>query len=98
MGNARLRGHPDYDACGVGFVAQLGSLGSRNVIERALTALIRLTHRGGVDADGSSGHRAGLLLPIPKEFFRARAREERIDLPVDFGLGMAFLPSGQENE
>jgi glutamate synthase (ferredoxin) len=98
MGDARFVGHPDHDACGVGFVAQLGSLGSRDVIERALTALIRLTHRGGVDADGSSGDGAGLLLPIPKEFFRARAREERIDLPVDFGLGMAFLPSGQENE
>jgi glutamate synthase (ferredoxin) len=98
MGNARFVGHPDHDACGVGFVAQLGNLGSRDVIERALTALIRLTHRGGVDADGSSGDGAGLLLPIPKEFFRARAREERIDLPVDFGLGMAFLPSGCENE
>jgi len=98
MGNARLVGHPDHDACGVGFVAQLGSLGSRDVIERALTALIRLTHRGGVDADGSSGDGAGLLLPIPKEFFRSRAREERIDLPVDFGLGMAFLPCGQEKE
>jgi glutamate synthase (ferredoxin) len=98
MGNARFVGHPDHDACGVGFVAQLGSLGSRDVIERALTALIRLTHRGGVDADGSSGDGAGLLLPIPKEFFRARAREEHIDLPVDFGLGMAFLPAGRENE
>src|SRR6202162_1346521 len=98
MGNARSSCHPDHDACGVGFVAQLGSLGSRDVIERALTALVRLTHRGGVDADGSSGDGAGLLLPIPKEFFRARARDERIDLPVDFGLGMAFLPSGRENE
>jgi glutamate synthase (ferredoxin) len=98
MGNARFVGHPDHDACGVGFVAQLGSLGSRDVIERALTALIRLTHRGGVDADGSSGDGAGLLLPIPKEFFRARAREERIDLPVDFGLGMAFFPPGREKE
>jgi glutamate synthase domain-containing protein 2/glutamate synthase domain-containing protein 1/formylmethanofuran dehydrogenase subunit C len=98
MGNARFVGHPDHDACGVGFVAQLGSLGSRDVIERALTALIRLTHRGGVDADGSSGDGAGLLLPIPKEFFRARAREERIDLPVEFGLGMAFFPPGREKE
>jgi glutamate synthase domain-containing protein 2/glutamate synthase domain-containing protein 1/glutamate synthase domain-containing protein 3 len=98
MGNARFRGHPDHDACGVGFVAQLGSLGSRDVIERALTALVRLTHRGGVDADGSSGDGAGLLLPIPKEFFRTRAREERINLPVEFGIGMAFLPPGQENE
>jgi len=98
MGNARLRGHPDHDACGVGFVAQLGSLGSRDVIERALTALVRLTHRGGVDADGSSGDGAGLLLPIPKEFFRARAKEELINLPVEFGVGMAFLPPGRENE
>jgi glutamate synthase (ferredoxin) len=98
MGNARLSGHPDHDACGVGFVAQLGSLGSRDVIERALTALVRLTHRGGVDADGSSGDGAGLLLPIPKEFFRARAKEELINLPVEFGVGMAFLPPGQENE
>jgi len=98
MGNARFRGHPDHDACGVGFVAQLGSLGSRDVIERALTALVRLTHRGGVDADGSSGDGAGLLLPIPKEFFRARALEERINLPVEFGVGMVFLPPGKENE
>jgi glutamate synthase (ferredoxin) len=98
MGNARSSGHPDHDACGVGFVAQLGSLGSRDVIERALTALVRLTHRGGVDADGSSGDGAGLLLPIPKEFFRARAREEHIDLPAEFGIGMAFLPPGQADE
>ncbi len=98
MGNARSSGHPDHDACGVGFVAQLGSLGSRDVIERALTALVRLTHRGGVDADGSSGDGAGLLLPIPKEFFRARAREQRINLPAEFGIGMAFLPPGQAEE
>src|SRR6202050_4097937 len=98
MGNARLSGHPDHDSCGVGFVAQLGSLGSPDVIERALTALVRLTHRGGVDADGSSGDGAGLLLPIPKEFFRARAKEELLNLPVEFGVGMAFLPPGQENE
>jgi glutamate synthase (ferredoxin) len=98
MGNARFSGHPDHDACGVGFVAQLGSLGSRDVIERALTALVRLTHRGGVDADGSSGDGAGLLLPIPREFFRARAREEHINLPAEFGIGMAFLPPGRAEE
>src|SRR5580700_4947225 len=98
MEYSRFRGHPDHDACGVGFVAQLGSLGSRDAIKRALTALVRLSHRGGVDADGSSGDGAGLLLPIPKEFFRARAREERVDLPVEFGVGMAFLPPGQEDE
>src|SRR5271168_1824003 len=82
----------DHDACGVGFVAQLGSKGSREVMDRALTALLRLTHRGGVDADGLSGDGAGLLIPIPAAFFRKRAAESGIKLPGRFGLGNAFLP------
>ena len=88
----------DHDACGVGFIAQLGSLGSREVVERALTALSRLSHRGGVDADGCSGDGAGLLTAIPQKFIRDRAREAGIELPEIFGLGMAFLPRGREAE
>jgi glutamate synthase domain-containing protein 2/glutamate synthase domain-containing protein 1/glutamate synthase domain-containing protein 3 len=88
----------DHDACGVGFIAQLGSAGSREVIERALTALGRLAHRGGVDADGLSGDGAGLLLPIPKEFFRACAAEQGISLPAAFGIGMAFLDHGNADQ
>src|SRR5271168_3018767 len=84
----------DHDACGVGFVAQLGAPGSREVMDRALTALLRLTHRGGVDADGMSGDGAGLLTPIPATFFRKRAAEAGIRLPGKFGLGFAFLPPG----
>src|SRR2546426_830373 len=38
----------DHDACGVGFIARLGSTASREVVERALEALLRLSHRGGV--------------------------------------------------
>jgi len=82
----------DHDACGVGFVAQLGGRGSREVVDRALTALLRLAHRGGVDADGASGDGAGLLVPIPTAFFRKCAAEEGIKLPGRFGLGHAFLP------
>jgi glutamate synthase domain-containing protein 2/glutamate synthase domain-containing protein 1/glutamate synthase domain-containing protein 3 len=86
----------DHDACGVGFIAQLGSSGSRDVVERALTALERLCHRGGVDADGLSGDGAGILTPIPKDFIRKRARESDIELPESFGMGMAFISSCQE--
>jgi len=82
----------DLDACGVGFVAQLSSRGSREVVERALMALLRLSHRGGVDADGLSGDGAGLLTPIPRNFFRRCAAEAGIRLPGKFGMGMAFLP------
>ena len=87
----------DHDACGVGFVAQLGSTGSREVVERALEALNRLGHRGGVDSDGRSGDGAGLLTAVPKRFFRNCAREAGIELPAVFALGMVFLPHEQAN-
>jgi glutamate synthase domain-containing protein 2/glutamate synthase domain-containing protein 1/glutamate synthase domain-containing protein 3 len=97
MRPSRSKQEVDHDACGVGFIAQLGSSGSRDVVERALTALERLCHRGGVDADGLSGDGAGILTPIPKAFIRERAREVNIKLPESFGMGMAFVPPGQES-
>src|SRR5271154_4203951 len=88
----------DHDACGVGFIAQVGSEGTRDVVERALTALARLSHRGGVDSDGSSGDGAGLLTPIPKEFIRKRLQELGVSLPAAFGMGMTFMPQGRVAE
>src|ERR1700678_28627 len=80
----------DHDACGVGFIAQIGSEDTRDVVKRALTALARLSHRGGVDSDGSSGDGAGLLTPIPKPFIRKRLQELGVALPDVFGMGMTF--------
>src|SRR2546421_573762 len=86
-------GHPDHDACGTGFIARLGGAPNHDIIQHALTALERLTHRGGVDADGASGDGAGLLTSLPDAFFRARACEQGIELPESFGLGFAFFPA-----
>src|SRR5579872_6247123 len=91
-------GHPDHDACGTGFVTRLGRPASHEIVNIALTALERLTHRGGVDADGASGDGAGLLTSLPHEFFRARAQEQGIDLPEVFGLGFAFFPAANAVE
>ncbi len=91
-------GHPDHDACGTGFIARLGGAPNHDIIEHALTALERLTHRGGVDADGASGDGAGLLTSIPDAFFRARAQDQGIALPEVFGLGFAFFPAGSAAE
>ena len=88
---------PDHDACGVGFVTQLGGGPSHEVVERALTALLRLAHRGGLDADGRSGDGAGLLMAVPDRFMRDCAGELGISLPSEFGLGMVLLPAGHED-
>src|SRR5213082_3793819 len=85
-------GHPDHDACGTGFIARLGGAPSYEIVQIALSALERLTHRGGVDADGASGDGAGLLTSLPQKFFRERTRELAIGLPEHFGVGCAFLP------
>ena len=92
----RQRYAPDHDACGVGFVTRLGAGPSHEMVERALTALLRLAHRGGVDADGRSGDGAGLLMAIPERFMRAAARDAGVRLPEEFGLGMVFVPAGHE--
>jgi glutamate synthase (ferredoxin) len=95
MAESRLTFSSDHDACGVGFIAQLGGPASHGVVERGLEALARLAHRGGVDADGRSGDGAGLLLALPKAFFRRVVRDDGIALPEEFGVGMVFLQRGQ---
>src|ERR1700693_4873460 len=96
MEEKRLKFSADHDACGVGFIAQLGGPASHAVIDRGLTALARLAHRGGVDADGRSGDGAGLLAGMPKAFFRKAAHAHGIRLPDEFAVGMVFLQRGQE--
>src|SRR5579859_440085 len=50
-------------ACGMGFVAT-PALG-HEAVALGVTALARLSHRGGLDADGKSGDGAGLMIQIP---------------------------------
>jgi glutamate synthase (NADPH/NADH) large chain len=87
--------HPDHDACGTGFLARLSGPPTHEVLQKALQALERLSHRGGVDADGASGDGAGLLISLPAAFFRARAAEQNIQLGEKFGVGMLFVPAAR---
>src|SRR5882762_7829268 len=57
----------DQDSCGVGFVAQLSGEPSHEILERALTALARLEHRGAVAADGKSSDGVGVMTSIPRD-------------------------------
>src|SRR5258708_1083058 len=96
MQKSRFTFAKDHDACGVGFIAQLGGPASHAVVERGFHALKRLAHRGGVDADGRSGDGAGLLVAVSQSFFRSAAGAVGIKLPEQFGVGMVFLQPGRE--
>jgi glutamate synthase domain-containing protein 2/glutamate synthase domain-containing protein 1/glutamate synthase domain-containing protein 3 len=62
----------EHDACGVGFVADLGGPAGRRTIEFALQAAAAMTHRGARSADGRTGDGAGILCETPR---RLLARE-----------------------
>ncbi len=90
----------DHSACGVGLIANMDGQPTHGLVDEALDALSCLTHRGGssrVDAcDPGTSDGAGIMVDLPLEFlyaaFDVTSRQE--DHP--FGLGMVFLPPGQE--
>src|SRR5687768_7373323 len=53
------------DACGVGLLADIQARPSRAILDGALEALARLSHRGAVDADGRTGDGAGVITQLP---------------------------------
>ena len=88
----------EHDACGVGFIAKLTGERSYDVVNRALTALKALAHRGAIDADAVTGDGAGLLTQLPIEFFKDYLAS--VNKPLfrdsDLGVGMIFLPKGDD--
>src|SRR5262245_36654321 len=84
----------ERDACGVGFVVDVKGERSRGIVEKALTVMRNLTHRGACGCDPLTGDGAGILVQIPDEFLRRECRSERVELPAPgrYGVGMVFLP------
>ena len=60
----------EHDACGVGMVANLSGEATHDIVEKGMTVLKRLMHRGATGNDPETGDGAGLLLKIPHAFFR----------------------------
>ena len=85
--------HPsfEHDSCGFGLIANLDDKPSHWLVETAITALSRLTHRGAVAADGKTGDGCGLLIKSPESFLRAVAEDLDIRLAERFAAGTVFL-------
>ena len=91
--------HPqnEHDACGVAMVAKLREGPDHAVVEKALTALENLEHRGAEGADPNTGDGAGILLQIPDAFFRAVVGDE-LPAPGGYGVGVCYLPQDPERQ
>jgi len=81
----------EHDSCGFGLIANLDDNASHWVVETAIAALKRLTHRGVVAADGKTGDGCGLLIKFPESFLRALGTELGLQLDERFAAGMVFL-------
>jgi glutamate synthase domain-containing protein 2/glutamate synthase domain-containing protein 1/glutamate synthase domain-containing protein 3 len=56
----------EHDACGVGFLADLGGPASHRTVRLALEAAGSMMHRGARAADGRTGDGAGILCETPR--------------------------------
>ncbi len=57
----------EHDACGVGFIADLGGPATHDVVRLALQAVGVMMHRGARSADGRTGDGAGILCETPRK-------------------------------
>ncbi|WP_028647808.1 glutamate synthase large subunit [Nocardiopsis sp. CNT312] len=82
----------EHDACGVGFVADLNGRRSHDTVQKALTVLRNLDHRGAAGADPDDGDGAGILTQVPHDLYT-----EVCDFPLPdagaYATGIGFLPA-----
>ncbi|MDJ0624118.1 MAG: glutamate synthase large subunit [Desulfocapsaceae bacterium] len=79
------------DNCGFGLIAHTSGKASHRIVRTAISALSRMSHRGGIAADGRTGDGCGLLMQKPDSFFQALAKENGWNLTNRYGVGMIFL-------
>src|SRR3954471_22711476 len=82
----------EHDACGVAMIARLDNEPRHEVVDKALTALDNLEHRGAEGADTKTGDGAGILLQVPDAFFRG-ACEFELPPAGQYGVGVCFFPT-----
>lgn len=82
----------EKDNCGFGLIAHLQGIASHKLLKTSIEALARMTHRGGVAADGKTGDGCGLLFKKPDSFFKAEAKKLfNKKLSNNYAVGNIFL-------
>jgi len=89
----------EKDSCGVGFVANIKGQASHQIMLDAYHLNSRMDHRGGCGFEANTGDGAGILMALPKSFFRRVAKTEfdtNLHDTSPFAVGNIFLPQIDE--
>ncbi len=84
----------EHDSCGIGFVANIKSNKSHQIVSDALTILENMEHRGACGCENNTGDGAGIMIQMPHEFFFDECVRLGIHLPSfgKYGVGVLFFP------
>ena len=84
----------EHDSCGIGFVANIKSSKSHQIISDALTILENMEHRGACGCEHNTGDGAGIMIQVPHEFFFDECSKLGAHLPAfgKYGIGVLFFP------
>ncbi|HUQ97767.1 MAG TPA: hypothetical protein VM010_08880, partial [Chitinophagaceae bacterium] len=84
----------EHDSCGIGFVANIKSNKSHQIVSDALTILENMEHRGACGCEANTGDGAGILIQTPHEFFFDVCVKLGVHLPPygKYGVGVLFFP------
>ncbi|TDH28960.1 glutamate synthase large subunit [Segetibacter sp. 3557_3] len=84
----------EHDSCGIGFIANIKSNKSHQIVSDALTILENMEHRGACGCENNTGDGAGLTIQTPHEFFFDECIKQGVHLPAfgKYGVGMIFFP------
>ncbi len=69
---------------------------SRDIVDKAITALVNLEHRGAQGAEPHSGDGAGILIQVPDDFFR-QVLDFELPEAGSYATGIAFLPQSSKD-
>ena len=84
----------EHDACGIGFIANIKSNKSHQIVSDALTILENMEHRGACGCENNTGDGAGITIQTPHEFFFDECLKQGVHLPAfgKYAAGTIFFP------
>jgi len=88
----------EKDSCGVGLFANLTGEKKHNVVDKALTMLENMEHRGACGCEPETGDGAGILVQTPHDFFKLISGQMGFTLPDfgEYGVLMCFMPKSEK--